>query len=90
MRTWGSFFWPRDTRGRESRTLWFVAVAFTLVSIRFVLGGLDLTWGAMRYTLASSGLLDYGASVTAILMIWLGREWIVRQEPPPPKEKPDV
>jgi hypothetical protein len=86
------FFSVKDSRGRESRTLLFVAVAFTLISLRFMLGGLDLTWGAVHYVLAGSALLDYGAAVTAVLAIWLGREWIFKGESKPPLTKgtPDV
>ncbi len=67
---------PRDARGRESRTLSFVVVAFSLMTLRFVLGGLDFDFGAFHYEVASTPMVDYGAAVAAVLAVWLGREWI--------------
>lgn len=76
MMPWGSFFNPRDGRGRESRTLFLVAVAFTLLSLRFVAGGMLLDFGWFRWELAASSFIDYGAAIAAVLSVWLGREFI--------------
>ena len=74
--SWGSWLKPRDAKGRESRTLFFVSTAFAFLSIRFVLGGLGASLGYFRIEIAPTPMLDYGAAVAAILTIWLGREWI--------------
>lgn len=74
--SWGGWLKPRDARGRESRTLFFVSAAFTFMSIRFVLGGLGASLGYFRIEIAPTPMLDYSAAVAAILTIWLGREWI--------------
>lgn len=67
---------PRDARGRESRTLSFVIVAFSLMTLRFVLGGLDFDFGAFHYAVASTHMVDYGAAVAAVIAVWVGREWV--------------
>ena len=85
---WGSFFRPRDSKGRESRTLTFVSIAFFLLSIRFFFSGMQLDFGWWHWEFSTAGLVDYGAAIAAVLSIWLGREWI--QERASRKEKYDV
>lgn len=72
----GGLFRPKDARGRESRTLFFVSAAFAFLSIRFALGGLQASLGDFRFDVVSTPMLDYGAAVAAVLSVWLGREWI--------------
>lgn len=79
--SWGSWLKPKDARGRESRTLFFVSVAFAFLSIRFVLGGLQASLGDFRFEVVSTPMLDYGAAVAAVLAVWLGREFIDRKSP---------
>lgn len=74
--SWGGWLCPRDAKGRESRTLFFVSVGFAVVTIRFALGGLGASMGDFRIEIVPTPMLDYGAAVAAILMVWLGREWI--------------
>lgn len=74
--SWGSWLKPRDARGRESRTLAIVGMTWLLMTIRFALGGLGASVGDFRIEIAPTPMLDYGAAVAAILMVWLGREWI--------------
>ncbi len=73
---WGSWFRPRDSKGRESRTLAFVGIAFTLVSARFVLGGFSADFGVFKFEVGTTPMIDYGAAMAAILSVWLSREWI--------------
>ena len=79
MMPWGSFFHPRDSKGRESRTLFLVAVAFTLLSLRFIAGGMLFDIGWFRWEFAATTLIDYGAAIAAVLSIWLGRQWLQDQ-----------
>ena len=71
----------RDSRGRESKTLAFVRIAFGLVTLRFALGGLALKGAGIDLAIPASSLSDYGAAVALILAIWLGREWTEKNAP---------
>jgi hypothetical protein len=65
----------KDSSQRESVTLGFVTVAFTVITGKFILSGLDLSsYGLGKVTYVS--LTEYAASFAAVLMVWLGREWI--------------
>lgn len=79
MMPWGAFFHPRDARGRESRTLWFVTVTWLMMTIRFVAGGVQMDFGVLSWHVAPSLVLDYGGAVAAVLAVWIGREWVVRK-----------
>lgn len=60
----------RDSRGRESTTLAFVAASWFAVTMMFMWKGTAADIGA------------YGAAVALILAIWLGREWQTRPKEP--------
>lgn len=79
MMPWGSFFHPRDAKGRESRTLWFVTVTWLIMTARFLAGGIDFTIGPVHWGIAPSLVLDYGGAVAAIIAVWVGREWVSRR-----------
>jgi len=53
----------KDTRGRESHTLLFVAMAFFAILYRFIFDSphIDLT--------------TFATAFTTIMAVWLGREW---------------
>lgn len=70
------FFTVKDSKGRESMTLAFIAFSWALMTVRFIFGGMSVTLAAWRFEVAATSLLDYGAAVAAILSVWLGREWI--------------
>jgi len=61
-----------DSRNKESTTLLFVAVAFVVVIIKFVLAGLSL--GVLGVVPAMSGG-EFAMAVGAVLGVWLTREW---------------
>ena len=84
MMPWGSFFHPRDSIGRESRTLAFVGIAFIVLTIRFFAGGFELTLGPVHWLVQSAPLTDYGVSVAAILAVWVGRTWVENTSRIPP------
>ena len=76
MMPWGSFFHPRDSKGRESRLLWFVAVTWMMMTIRFIAGGVDLTVGSLHWVIDQSLIVDYGGAAAAIFAVWVGRDWV--------------
>lgn len=57
-----------DSRGRPSHTLFFVAVAFISVTVKFCISGF--------FGLPIVGLSEYGAAFAAIVVPYIGREWI--------------
>ena len=79
MMPWGSFFHPRDSKGRESRTLWFVAVTWLIMTARFIAGGIEFSIGPVHWAIQPSMVLDYGGAVAAILAVWVARDWSVKR-----------
>ncbi len=77
--SWGRWLCPKDAKGRESRTLFFVSAAFTFMSVRFALGGLGASLGYFKFEIGPTPMLDYGAAVAAVLAVWLGREFVQNQ-----------
>lgn len=76
MTAWGTLLRPRDSAGRESRTLAFVGLSWLLMSLRFALGGLGASLGDFRWEIGATPMVDYGAAVAAVLAVWVGREWV--------------
>ncbi len=74
--SWGKFWTPKDSKGRESRTLFFIAVAFAVITIRYFFQGLGIEWGPIKFIITDTSMVEFSGSVTALLGIWLGREWI--------------
>lgn len=60
----------RDSRGKASATLPFVAVSWLAVTVAFV-----RSWLVPAAGMVPMGAGEYGAAVALILAIWLGREW---------------
>lgn len=60
-----------DSRGKESTTLFFVAVSWAVVVFKFAIAGLEYN----GVSAPSMDVQDFGIAVAAILAIWLGREW---------------
>ncbi len=73
---WGNFLRPRDARGRESRTLFFVSVSWLMMTIRFIAGGVSFEYGPIHWEIAPALVTDYGVAVAAVVAIWIGREWV--------------
>lgn len=61
----------KDSRGRESHTLLFVALAALVLIYKFAVAGLTI-WG-LTFPAMSAG--EFGMAFAAVLAIWLGREW---------------
>jgi len=66
-----------DSSDRESVTLGFVSIASGIITIKFVLSGLDLTFMGLGKVDPIS-ITEYAASFAAVLAVWLGREWVKR------------
>lgn len=61
----------RDSRGRESHTLLFVALAALVLVYKFAVAGtaiFGINWPAMSAS-------EFGLAFAGILAVWLGREW---------------
>jgi hypothetical protein len=65
-------FSMKDSRGRESMTLTFVAASWLAVWIKYLLAGIALP---VIGTVPPMTATEFGLSVAGILAIWLGREW---------------
>jgi len=61
----------KDSRGRESHTLLFVALAALVLIYKFAVAGLML-WGL---TFPDMSATEFGIAFAAVLAVWLGREW---------------
>lgn len=72
----------RDTRGQQSTTLGFVVISFTVLIVKFALGGLTLgVLGDMP--VISAG--EFGAALVVVLGIWRHREYTERVKAPEAK-----
>jgi hypothetical protein len=60
----------KDTRGKESLTLTFVALSWLASTAMFLWNG------------TAADLASYGTAVGVILAIWLGREWTEKVSKP--------
>ena len=61
----------KDTRGKDSTTLFFVRVGWAVITVKFALAGL--------WTFPPMTASEYGAAFVTILAPWLGREWIEKK-----------
>lgn len=75
---WRSLLRPSDARGRESRTLFFVAVSVWLVWMcvaaviwKFLEPGSAITVGEF-----AAAITVLTAAFATCIGVWLGREWI--------------
>lgn len=75
MLPWGNFLRPKDSLGLESRTLFFVAVSWLVMTLRFVAGGLVFEFGPIHWDIAPALVTDYGVAVAAVIAVWVGREF---------------
>ncbi|CCU70914.1 hypothetical protein [Thalassolituus oleivorans] len=67
-----------DARGKQSTTLFFVSVSWVALLIKFLIAGMTL--GPLG-TMHEMSAMDFGSAVTAVLAIWLGREWTEKRKP---------
>lgn len=61
-----------DSRGKESKTLFFVFITWFVLVVKFIASG--MTIGGI--TVAPMDVMDFGVAVTGVLMIWVGREHV--------------
>jgi dolichol kinase len=76
MKLWGTLFQPHDSQGRESRTLFFVAItilflwtALGLVLWKFIVAPIEVVPFA-------TAIATLCGALASVIGIWLGREWI--------------
>lgn len=74
---WGSLLKPVDASGRESRTLFFVAISIGLIWVAMMACIFKfLTNPAMTITEFASGLGILSGVLTSLIGVWLGRDWL--------------
>lgn len=61
----------KDSRGRESHTLLFVAAAVVVLIYKF--GVASLTLFGLTFPAMDAG--EFGLAFAGIMAVWLGREW---------------
>lgn len=82
--SWGNFFRPRDSSGRESRTLFFVSVSMIMIWLSMLVCCVRFLETYVFHDIpASITILDFAQALSqlslvqaAILGIWLGRDWV--------------
>jgi hypothetical protein len=62
----------KDSRGRESHTLLFVALAALVLIGKFALAGLAVFGFG---PLPAMGAGEFGLAFAGVMAVWLGREW---------------
>ena len=68
------FFRPVDSRGRESRTLFFVAASWVMVTLKFGVDAFGHLFGiAPVFPMTAA---EYAAVCAGLVGVWLGREWV--------------
>lgn len=65
----------RDSRGRESKTLFFVAIGWAALVFKFILAGMTFKYPPIDFTFAPMSAGEFGAAFAMIIGIWLGHEW---------------
>ena len=70
-----SWFTVKDSRGRESRTLFLVAVSWLFISTRFVLATFHGVVPALN-DIPPFDPMEYAKATGVLLALWLSREWI--------------
>lgn len=62
----------KDSRGAESKTLGFVTASWGVVLVKYMTAEMTI----LGVTVPDMSTGEFGAAVTLILGIWLGREWV--------------
>jgi len=74
--------WKMESRGKESRTLTFVSVAYWMVTFKYVVGGVAYAGHGLTVNIPHMSANEYSLAIGAILLIWLGREWTEKVSAP--------
>lgn len=61
----------KDSRGRESHTLLFVALAALVLIYKFAVAGLTI----LGLTFPAMSASEFGIAFAAVLAVWLARDW---------------
>lgn len=75
---WGKFFSPRDSLGRESRTLFFVSIGIFITWVGMVICcvKLALPTSTMGVTEFSVAMVSLGGLEVTLIGAWIGRDWL--------------
>lgn len=86
----GNFLRPKDSRGRESRTLFFVSITVVLlwIAIGLMLWKFGWSEAGMAVTDFATALATICAALFTVIGAWLGREWIADRRSE--KERPNA
>jgi len=76
MKLWGALFHPCDSRGRESRTLFFVAVTLLFLWVALGLVCWKFFTHPVEIMTFATAVVTLCGGVASVIGIWLGREWI--------------
>lgn len=67
----------KDSKKRDSKTVKFVWIGFSTLTIKFLIGGMTIPFiGVQPFIDAGS----YGAGFLTIVGAWLGREYIKKEQ----------
>lgn len=70
----------KDSSGEESTTLFFVAISWFILIIKYLLAGATFHVGIagnfIDFNFPQIGATEYGIAVAGIIGIWLGHNWI--------------
>jgi len=61
-----------DSRGKQSRTLLFVGMAWVILLIKFLISGMTLP---IVGTMTEMTAIEFGSAFALIMAPWLGREY---------------
>jgi hypothetical protein len=61
-----------DARGKKSKTLFFVAVSWAVLTMKFIVAGVDLGPLGVQSVITAT---EFGMAFAAILAVWVGREY---------------
>lgn len=86
----GNFLRPKDSRGRESRTLFFVSITVVLlwIAIGLMLWKFGWSEAGMAVTDFATALATISAAIVMMVGAWQGREWIKDRQVD--KERPNA
>jgi dolichol kinase len=76
MKLWGTLFQPCDSRGRESRTLFFVSVTILFLWAALVLVLWKFVVAPVEIMAFATAVVTLCGGVASVIGIWLGREYI--------------
>lgn len=80
MTLFSKLFSTKDSRGEESVTRMFVTIGWAVLTVKFMLAGVAVKFGAppaatVEFSAPPMTATEYGLAFAGIIGIWLGREY---------------